>query len=104
MLRLSLPALASHVAAGNVGATRKQPPVARALSVGHHDIAQRGHSTRRRRSRQRFCARRPCTRRLPAGENNGAPVKTATSSAQYLLDHIFVYRRDRNLPYKFSDV
>src|SRR6516165_1349994 len=46
----------------------------------------------------------PCTRRLPAGENNGAPVKTATSSAQYLLDHIFVYRRDQNLPYKFSDV
>jgi hypothetical protein len=27
-----------------------------------------------------------------------------TSSAQYLLDHIFVYRRDQNLPYKFSDV
>jgi len=23
--------------------------------------------------------------------------------AQYLLDHIFVYRRDQNLPYKFSD-
>ena len=23
--------------------------------------------------------------------------------AQYLVDHIFVYRRDQNLPYKFSD-
>ena len=40
MLRLSLPALASHVAAGNVRATRKQPRVARALNVGRHDIAQ----------------------------------------------------------------
>jgi hypothetical protein len=34
----------------------------------------------------------------------GKPSEGGTSSAQYLLDHIFVYRRDQNLPYKSSDI
>jgi hypothetical protein len=34
----------------------------------------------------------------------GTAAEGGTSSAQYLLDHTFVYRRDLNLPYKFSDI
>ena len=32
------------------------------------------------------------------------PSESGTSSAQYLVDHIFVYRCDQSLPYKFSDI
>jgi hypothetical protein len=32
------------------------------------------------------------------------PSDGGTLSAQYVLNHIFVYRRDQNLPYKLSDV
>ena len=44
------------------------------------------------------------------GSSAGSPILgrrssgVGTSSAQYLVDHIFVYRRDQNLPYKCSDV
>src|SRR5947207_3319396 len=39
------------------------------------------------------------------GSSAGSPIFGAgTSSAQYLVDHIFVYRPDQNLPYKCSDV
>src|SRR6516225_7199485 len=61
MLRLSLPALASHVAAGNVGATRR-PPSPRSLpDVNGCAINQTLPAERR--SRQRFCARALAARR-----------------------------------------
>jgi len=34
----------------------------------------------------------------------GAPQRGGTSSAQYLVDHIFVYRCNQNLPDKSSDI
>jgi hypothetical protein len=36
--------------------------------------------------------------------NAKRPSEGGTSSAQYLLDHIFVYRCNQNLPDKSSDV
>jgi hypothetical protein len=66
------------------------------------------------RPRQRSVARgvRACTTRcfesrggkLKIQRSAGKTATIGTSSAQYLVDRIFVQRRDQNLPYKFGDI
>jgi hypothetical protein len=96
MLRLSLPALASHVAAGNVGATRR-PPSPRSLpDVNGCAIDQTLPAERR--SRQRFCARALAARRaLQVGHSVDATfrvdatgcVDTTTPTALATFCHSF---------------
>ena len=40
----------------------------------------------------------------PGLSGSAGPCAPYQLVAQYLVDHIFVYRRDQNLPYKFSNV
>jgi hypothetical protein len=42
--------------------------------------------------------------RQPAPSERGGPSEGGISSAQYVVDHIFVYRCDQNLPHKINDV
>jgi len=53
-------------------------------------------------ARQDQAGKASAQRGLSFGEE--APQKAGSSSAQYVVDHIFVYRCDQNLPHKINDV